>query len=187
VSAQLPGIPMGPELKEPGRRKVFTHVPKLHELIANGGWPGVVYAQVCIHNLMLARERAEKPANLRPIRDSVPYSISGPLGEVGMALVGCGKPIIGAAPEAGARLFFTDGEVGKETGLEVAFPIWFRPQEVTSGEEIPVSQGTSGARQGPQGDVRVQVGVPAQRKQQRPQGDQPQTSGSDSAEREPKA
>lgn len=132
----LPGAPIGPDIPTSSHRLTFDHVPELWELMPNEGWPGVTYAQVCVHNVKHARDREERPANLRPIQDAFYYSITGPRGEAQMALVGCGKPIPGAAPESGARLFFTDGEVTRITGHAVKYPIWFReqPEEKPSGE-----------------------------------------------------
>lgn len=139
----LPGAPIGPDISEDRTRTVYDHIPKLHELLPNAGWPGVTYAQVCVHNIKHASDRVEKPANLRPIRGTSYYSISGPLGEAQMALVGCGKPIHGAAPEGGARVCYTDGEVSKLTGIKVASAIWFRKHlemepEVLEEDEIDV-------------------------------------------------
>jgi len=136
------GAPIGPDIPDGRDVQVFDHIPDLYELLPNGGWPGVVYAQVCIHNLKAAADRTERPDHLRPIRGSSYYSIVGPRGRSDMALVGRGKPIAGAAPEAGARLFFTDGEVQLETGLQVDSPIFFRrlrKEDIPDGE-IPVTQ-----------------------------------------------
>jgi hypothetical protein len=129
MTSAIPGAPIGPDIESSHRERVYDHVPRLRELLPNGGWPGVVYAQVCVHNLKAASDRADRPANLRPIRGATYYSILGPNGEAAMALVGQGKPIPGAAPEAGERLFFTDGEVEKQTGHEVEWPIWFADAE----------------------------------------------------------
>lgn len=178
---QLPGAPIGPDAPLDATAFHFTRIPKLHELLdgsvgPKGGWPGCIYAQVCVHNLANARNRAEEPANLRPVRGSQYFSITGPRGTVNMALVATGDPIRGAAPEAGARLFFTDGEVEKLTGLPVGkFPIWLRPQpeEAPSGQEIHVTQSGDRSGEGSQGDARVQGGNPAQRKQQGSQGQKP--------------
>lgn len=125
----LPGAPIGPDILPNQRKLVFDHMPRLRELIKNGGWPGVVYAQVCVPNLKAAHDRTEFPANLRAIRNSQYYSVRGPKGEAQMALVGCGEPIAGAAPEGGERLFFTDGEAGQVTGLKVRDAIWFTAAE----------------------------------------------------------
>lgn len=122
------GAPIGPDIESPERAIVFDHVPQLHELLPNGGWPGVVYAQVCAHNVVAANNRVDRPANLRPIKGAAYYAIRGSRGMAEMALVGTGSPIPGAAPEAGARLFFTDGEVERLTGHSVPAPIWLRPQ-----------------------------------------------------------
>jgi hypothetical protein len=175
MSAPTIGAPIGPDIPTSERTVVFDHVPKLRELISYGGWPGVVYAQVCIHNVKNASDREERPAHLRPIRGSFYYSIRGPKGLADMALVGTGSPIPGASPDAGERLFFTDGEVGKLTGLEVPYPIWLRhqPQEETRGEGFPVSQ----AAENREGSSRVQARQPAQRKQKRP-GREKQKAGS---------
>jgi hypothetical protein len=140
----LPGAPIGPDIPTHARRAVFDHVPQLQELLPNGGWPGVVYAQVCVHNLKLANDRTTQPANLRPIRGTQYFSIRGIRGEAQMALVGCGQPIPGSAPESGARLFFTDGEVNLKTGLEVVYPIWFREMEGAIDAEEHVEKGKRG-------------------------------------------
>jgi hypothetical protein len=124
MSSAIPGAPIGPDIEPSSRQKSYDHIPRLRELLPNGGWPGVTYAQVCIHNLKAASDRTERPANLRPIRGSSYYTIMGPNGTASMALVGCGQPIPGAAPEGGERLFFTDGEVAS-TGHAVPVPIWF--------------------------------------------------------------
>lgn len=168
------GVPVGPDPRDHFRNRSFDHVPQLHELLPNGGWPGVIYAQVAVHNTANAVERTEEPAHLRPIRGTQYFEISGPKGKVQMALVGTGSPIPGANPDAGARLFFTDGEVTRLTGHEVEFPIWFRPQpaeEKPSGEGVPSAP--QRAEQGREGDARVQGGNPAQRKQPGPAGEKP--------------
>ena len=128
MTAPMAGAPIGPDIPSSDRRIIYDRIPKLHELLPNGGWPGVVYAQICIHNIKAAADREERPARLRPIRGSTYYSISGPAGIADMALVGTGSPIQGAAPESGARLFFTDGEVEQLTGHTVEYPIWLRSQ-----------------------------------------------------------
>ncbi len=172
------GAPIGTDIPEGRGLKVFRHVPKLHELLPNGGWPGVVYAQVCVHNLKAAADREERPDHLRPIRGSTYYSIVGPKGSADMALVGRGQPIPGGAPESGARLFFTDGEVAEQTGLEVGeYPIWFRQEAFHA--EIEVASRADGAGEGQEGDARVQGRGAAQR--QREEGHVAQASGGDRA------
>ena len=170
------GVPVGPDPRPSHKSREFDHLPKLHELLPNGGWPGIVYAAVCIHNMANAAERTERPAYLRPIRGADYFYIVGPKGRSQMALVGCGERIPGAAPESGARLFFVDGEVARMTGHEVKFPIWFRPEpeEVIRGKDESSAQAT-GARPGqsPQGHERVQGGNVAQRQQPRPGGEKP--------------
>jgi hypothetical protein len=116
----LLGAPIGPDIPEQQSALRFDHVPELHELLPNGGWPGVVYAQACVHNVANAAARVDEPSHMRPIRGTEYYEVVGPKGVVQMALIGCGAPIPGAAPECGARLFFTDGEVEKLTGHAVA-------------------------------------------------------------------
>jgi len=172
MSAPTIGAPIGPDIPESARNTVFDHVPKLRELISYGGWPGVVYAQVCVHNVKNALDRTERPTRLRPIRGSFYYSIRGPSGVADMALVGNGDPIPGASPDAGERLFFTDGEVGKITGLEVPYPIWLRhqPEESHAGQEVDVTQDSNR-------DARVQARRTPQRKQKRP-GREKKKSGS---------
>lgn len=129
MSAPVLGVPVGPDPRSTTRTRVFDHVPHLRELMpSTGGWPGIIYAQVCVHNVANAIEREENPAHLRQIRGSEYFEITGPKGTVQMALVGCGTPIPGASPNAGARLFFTDGEVERLTGHPVKAPIWLRPQ-----------------------------------------------------------
>lgn len=129
------GAPIGPAITQGRGAREFDHIPGLHELLDGtvgppGGWPGITYAQACIHNVANAAERMEKPAHMRPIGGATYYTIVGPRGSCQMALVGCGERIRGASPEAGARLFFTDGEVERLTGLELGkrATIWFRPQ-----------------------------------------------------------
>lgn len=175
------GVPVGPDPRPSQRNRSFDHVPKLHELIAYGGWPGVVYAQVCVHNTANAAARTDTPDHLRPIRGADFYSIVGPRGEAQMALVGTGSPIPGASPDAGARLFFTDGEVERLTGLPVGeYPIWLRPQPQEEGDggrgrgsEPSAQTAAAGPGEGAKGDARVQGGNPAQRKQPGPAGDKP--------------
>lgn len=180
MSAPSFGLPSRSTMRPQGVRKVFTHIPRLHELMPRAGWPGVVYAQVCVHNMQLASERTAEPAGLSPIIfgfGTLFYTIQGPKGEVGMALMGSGERIVGAAPEAGARLFFTDGEVERETGLKVEFPIWFRAIEVDTNAEVPSAPRADRAGEGSRGPEGVQLRPPAQRKSQRPQGDQQETGG----------
>lgn len=138
MSSSLLGAPVGPEIPQRGRALRFDHVPKLHELLPNGGWPGVIYAQACVHNIANAAAREQEPGGLRPIRGTDYFEIVGPRGTAQMALVGCGSPIPGASPAAGARLFFTDGEVEGLTGLPVKeYTIWFRPQPEEPKKEAP--------------------------------------------------
>jgi hypothetical protein len=138
MSITLPGEPVESYLPKRQTRRVFDHVPRLRELWSNGGWPGVTYAQCCIHNLKAANDREDRPAHLSRIEASEFYSIVGPKGEAQMALVGCGKRIQGAAPEGGERLFFTDGEVEELTGFPVEYPIWFsEPMVMTEPEPEP--------------------------------------------------
>ena len=181
------GAPIGPDIPDGRDVQTFDHIPDLYELLPNGGWPGVVYAQVCIHNLKAAADRTERPDHLRPIRGSTYYSIVGPRGRSDMALVGRGKPIPGSAPEAGARLFFTDGEVQLETGLQVDSPIWFRrlrKEDVweDADAEVHVTQ-EDRAQEDREGDARVERGRASQRKQARPSGQEQEAGGGDSPER----
>jgi hypothetical protein len=144
----------------------FSHIPRLREVLAHGGWPGAIYAQVCIHNLKAARERTERPARLDELHGGqVYYTISGPKGQAQVALVGTGDVIPGGNPESGNRLFFTDGEIGQLTGHKIQYPIWLRPQpeeESDAGrEEVESAQGRDGdagvrARKAPQ---RVKIGA----------------------------
>lgn len=163
MTSPFPGVPIGAEPDQPTHgRPVYRRVPRLRDHLRNGGWPGVVYAQVCVHNLKAAADRVQKPARLRELTGGqIYFTIQGPKGAVEMALVGTGKPIPGASPDAGNRLFFTDGEVEKWTGLPVQYPIWLRPQEEDRGQEVDVSSDRDRTGQGPQGDVGVQGGDPA--------------------------
>jgi len=189
MSSAIPGAPIGPDIEPSRRQRSFDHVPKLRELLANGGWPGVVYAQVCVQNLKAASDRLERPANLRPIRGASYYSIVGPTGEAPMALLGCGKPIPGSAPEGGSRLFFTDGEVGLVTGHTIEYPIWLTAAPASGrGEEIhvreehvaPVKRAYK-KRKGHQGHARVRGRYAPQREPAGPEGDEPQASSGDRA------
>lgn len=162
MSAPHLGVPVGPDPRSTHRTRSFDHVPALHELLPYGGWPGITYAQCCVHNTANATAREEEPAHLRPIRGTEFFEIRGPKGTVQMALVGCGEIIPGASPDAGARLFFTDGEVERLTGLPVPAPIWFRPQPAA---EPPKEEPPSGSRSqqpsaqaGAGQDARVQGG-----------------------------
>jgi len=179
----MEGIPIGSEVERGANTRVFDHVPALHELQKREGWPGITYAQVCVHNLMRAKERAQAPAHLTLIGGTSYYTVVGPKGQVSMALVGCGKQIPGAAPEAGARLFFTDGEVEELTGHPVVFPIWLRPQEVAGSAEEPFAPRADRAGEGAQGHAGVPEGLPPQRKQQRPGGQVAGSGGRDRDER----
>lgn len=164
MSGPITGIPVGPDPRSNYRNRVFDHVPALHELLPNGGWPGVVYAQVCVHNVANAIERTEEPAHLRQIRGTDYFEISGPKGTAQMALVGAGSLIPGSSPDAGARFFFTDGEVTRLTGHPVKEVIWLRPQpqEATHGKEQPGAQESAPRKgEGLKGDARVQGGNPA--------------------------
>jgi hypothetical protein len=140
------GEPVGVDRATAPTGRVFPYIPKLHEVLKQppGGWPGVVYAQVCVHNMKRATDRTDQPANLRPIQDADFFVIRGPKGDAQMALMGTGRRIRAASPLGGARLFFTDGEVGELTGLKVADtpgvdPIWFgpKPAEVVPKKEKP--------------------------------------------------
>jgi len=183
MTAPTIGAPIGPDIPHSDRRQVFDHVPRLQELIDYGGHPGVVYAQVCIHNVKRANDREERPANLRPIRGSSYYSIRGPQGSAEMALVGTGTPISGASPQGGARLFFTDGEVGMLTGLPVQYPLWLRAQEESDAEVVAVTQRAEGRK----GAGRVPARHAPQREQDGTPSDEPQAGDRHRDEREPKA
>lgn len=147
MSAPLAGAPLGSDLPAQTEGRVFDHIPHLRELLPNGGWPGVTYAQCCVHNVARARDRSERPANLRSIRGTEYFTIQGPRGSASMALVGCGTPIPGASPDAGDRLCFTDGEVEALTGHAPKFPIWFRAQPAEpKAKEKPSAQAPQEAR-----------------------------------------
>lgn len=171
MSAPILGVPVGPDPRNNQRNRSFDHVPALWELLPNGGWPGITYAQVCVHNTANAVERSDEPAHLRPIRGTDYFEIRGPRGTAQMALVGTGSPIPGANPDCGARLFFTDGEVERLTGLPVGkYPIWLRAQPKEESGGTPSQPSAQAAAAGPgeggKGSPRVQGGDPAQRKQQ---------------------
>lgn len=162
--ALLSGAPVGPDVPTQGAQREFDHIPHLRDLLPSGGWPGVTYVQACVHNVARAKERVERPANLRTIRGTEYYEIVGPRGRASMALVGCGVPIPGASPDAGDRLCFTDGEVEALTGHAPKYPIWFRPQpEEKPGEEIQVTQGSDRPSQGAHRDEGVSTRELAQR------------------------
>ena len=158
MSAPTLGAPIGPEIEDDSRRIVFDHIPHLRELLQNGGWPGVTYVQVCVHNLKAAADRQERPSRLRPIRGATYYSIQGPKGRADMALVGSGTPIPGASPDSGARLFFTDGEVEDRTGLQPLYPIWLRSmEEIDAVRRERLARAQRAEEEGREGDVRVQT------------------------------
>jgi len=148
------GAPVGADRPTDPTARVFSYIPRLWELLRQppGGWPGVVYAQVCVHNMKRATDRMERPANLRPIHGVEFFTIRGPRGDAQMALMGTGKRIRAASPLGGARLFFTDGEVSSLTGLPVenvpgVDPIWFGPKPQ---EEAPHEQTQKASGQKPQ-------------------------------------
>lgn len=171
------GVPIGPDIPRGGTTVQFEgRIPRLRDLLPNGGWPGVVYAQVCVHNVANAGTRTETPANLRPIRGTTYYEVVGPKGRAQMALVGCGKPIAGASPDSGERLCFVDGEVARLTGLPVGkYPIWLRtqPEEEGRGKKEQSAPGANRPGQGGEGDGRVQARNPAQRQQPGSGGQEP--------------
>ena len=171
----MSGLPLGAPVQRrqsfTPTTRVFDHIPRLREVLAHGGWPGAIYAQVCIHNLKAAKERTERPARLDELQGGqVYYTITGPKGRAEVALVGTGEVIPGASPEAGNRLFFTDGEIGKLTGLPVQYPIWLRPQEdehEPRRREVAQPARDDRAGEGQEGDGRVRPRQPAQRKRER--------------------
>ena len=129
------GAPLRRKVQLSGSERVFDHIPRLRELLAHGGSPGAIYAQVLVRNLKAARERTERPDHLDELRGgSIYYSIVGPKGRAEVGLVGTGEVIPGALPESGNRLFFTDGEIGEVTGFPIQYPIWLHPQQIQEHE-----------------------------------------------------
>ena len=187
----MSGLPLGAPVQRRAthgpKTRDFDHIPRLREVLAHGGWPGAIYAQVCIHNLKAARERSERPAQLDELHGgSIYYTITGPRGTAQVALVGTGEVIPGANPEAGNRLFFTDGEIGQITGLPVQTPIWLRPQfEEDDDAEVPRAPRANGAGQGRQGDARVEARHAPQRQPKRSHRALEVASGGDRIVREP--
>ena len=158
------GSPLTPRTPNARRLLTFDRIPTLWDVLPNGGLPGVKYAQVCVANVKAAADREEPPDHFVSIEGAPYYTIVGPLGSADMVLLGSGEPIEGAAPEAGARFFFTDSEVETLTGLRVQYPIHFHPEVPTHGPKVDVAQGAARAAQGSQGDVRVQARHAPQRK-----------------------
>lgn len=184
----MSGVPLGAPVQRSATRsptaRVFDHIPRLREVLAHGGWPGAVYAQVCIHNLKAAREREDRPAHLEELHGgSIYYTIHGPKGVAQVALVGTGDVIPGASPESGNRLFFTDGEIGTLTGHAIQYPIWLRPEE--AGDARRRKESVPEVDEGGEGDGRVQARHAPQRKRKRPTRAVTQASGGDRALRSP--
>lgn len=182
----MSGLPLGAPVRRgpthTSTTRVFGHIPRLREVLAHGGWPGAVYAQVCIHNLKAARERTDPPAKLDELQGgSVYYTVAGPKGRAEVALVGTGEVIPGASPESGNRLFFTDGEIGMATGLHVQYPIWLRqpPDEESDESEVEITQAAGRTGQGRKSHAGVPKRHAPQRQQVRPAGDEPQAGGGD--------
>lgn len=91
---------------------VFKHIPKLTELLpSTGGIPGIVYAQICVHN----RKRAQNEG-WKQIQGAKIYTILGPDDRVDMELLAKGTPVLGQGPESGARKCWVDTEVYTLTG-----------------------------------------------------------------------
>lgn len=91
----------------------FSYVPELRDLLPkNRGLPGVIYAQVCVHHAKAAQD-----LGWRMVHGTGYYSIVGPRGRADMVLMCSGKPIRGAAPQAGARRLLADEDILKLTGL----------------------------------------------------------------------
>lgn len=148
--AMKAGIPMGPQVQRGQKRLIYTHVPRLRDLLPRGGCLGVTYVQVCVHNVKAANDREEFPGRLWPISEGQYYEIQGPKGTAQMALVGNGEEIPGSSSQQGEPWFYTDAEVETLTGLEVQSYaerdergaivrrkplIWFRP--VPEPEPVP--------------------------------------------------
>ena len=185
MSGSFPGLPMEDRPERSGGR-VFQHIPRLREILPNGGWPGITYAQVCVHNLKNAADRSDPPGRLREMKGgSIFYTIEGPKGSIEVALVGTGTLIPGASPDAGNRLFYTDGEIGLRTGLSVQYPIWLRTQaseEEPDGEVVPVSQAAAPEpRQSRESAARVQRRNAPQRVEVRAQSPEPEAGDRDRA------
>jgi len=193
LSRLTAGIPEGPTTVPDPERFVFEYVPDLWDLLpatdrsAGAGWPGVKYAQVCVHNAKRARDHG-----LRAIHGTEMYTVRGPSGDAHMTLMGLGEVIPGASPEAGARELFFDGEMGRLTGhrIDPEWELWFTEQPGTKPAEEPfdapvnvTSSAGAVAQQAGRGDARVQARQPAQRQPARPEGDQPPAGSGDRAER----
>jgi hypothetical protein len=135
------------------QERVFAHVPRLRELLPNGGWPGVVYVQALVHNVAHAAARTESPAHLTTITGTSYYTVRGPKGTAQMALLGSGEPIRGASPESGERHFYTDSDVAAATGLPVQYPIALRPGAEEEEEEPDVEIHVATQEAAPQEEV----------------------------------
>lgn len=170
MSHPFAGVPIEPTGSPRAGLPVFDHIPRLRELLPQGGTPGIVYATVCVHNLQRAALRQEKPANLRELRGGAIYFvIEGPDGRAEAALVGTGRAIPGGQPESGNRLHFTDGEIETLTGLEIQYPIWFRATQEERHAGVPRAQATEDR----EGDGGVEARPAPQRKPERPRGQKP--------------
>lgn len=179
--SSTPGLPIG--LRTPrrmSREVVYDHIPRLRELIPNGGYPGIVYVQSLVQNMKFAADRRERPAHLTTIQGTAYYTIQGPLGEAQMALLGSGEPILGASPESGERFFYTDSDVEQVTGLRPLHRIHLRPgSEDEDAEESSASRGDAREEEDREGDARVQGRDAALRVPLREEGDEPEAGHRD--------
>ena len=132
----LSGAPEGMDLPPATAERIFDHIPRLDELLPKTYHLGVIYAQVCVHNMKNAADRTSAPAHFRKIRHATYYTIEGPKGASSMSLVGTGSPINGTSPESGCPHFFTDIEVERETGHKVQYPIILRDVPLDVAEDL---------------------------------------------------
>ncbi len=105
----------------------FTHIPDLRELLPKfRGRPGFEYLQCCVANLRRAQDEG-----WTEVEGGYIYTIEGPKGGANMKLLARGKPIPGAAYNAGARLCVCDKSVEGLTG------VWINPHLHEEELEVP--------------------------------------------------
>lgn len=119
--------PDEPNLKRSDVTNFKERLPDPGEIARWTGKPGVEYLMIDARNLHTAR--SEPPVLVEgkeyrwEICKEVPvYTVTGPLGEVTLMVLGRGKPIEGADPANGIRRWFYDKDLLLKTGIKTPFP-----------------------------------------------------------------
>lgn len=99
----------------------FNGIPDAHELLRDGGMPGVEYALVAGQNV--GYWTSPEGGDWQLTKGAGVYTLIGPLAALNSVLLLCkGTPIEGAAPDSGPRKWWIDADILEATGLQLVEP-----------------------------------------------------------------